>query len=171
MQTEMFWNRGVNTLWLVSRTLFFNRITRLKGSNPTWNQVAASKSADSSSSDRIPERFGRDTRPKDYDTSKDVPIKIHLDEAKGDNDLVTLHNIIYYLYTGCVNRDVLQCVEDAHRYKSQPGFPAQPYLFYKKAKKFLIDDLTQHAFGVLRETLTARNVVERLFAGPDDLRL
>lgn len=112
-------------------------------------------------------------RPE-VDETVEGPINIHLEVEKDDIDLATLHNIIYYLYTGCVNLGWERvCEEDAHRYEPFPsGLPvrADPFLLYKNAKKFLIDDLAQHTFEVLREELTPEHVVERLFTGQDDLR-
>jgi hypothetical protein len=156
-----------------------------KGFKPTWNQAAVSLAADSSPSDEPPDKVDGGTRPKkrirldddvdtlNDDTPTDVPIEIHLDQEKDDIDYTTLHNIVYYLYTGCVNIDFPFSDEDVLRYAYPFGFPApaDPFLLYKNAKKFLVDGLTHHAFEVLRETLTPQNVVERLFRGPDDLRL
>jgi hypothetical protein len=161
----------------MSDRLLYRKANNFKGFQPEWNQGAAPLPVDSSSAEEIPEnsdhgirRSKRIRRDQDAD---DAPIEIHLDQEKDDIDFVTLHNILYYLYTGCVNLPFTVCPGDAERYVDPPGFPdpADPFLVYKNAKKFLMDDLAHHAFEVLRETLTPANVIERLFGGPDDLRL
>jgi hypothetical protein len=149
-----------------------------QGFKPLWNQAIGSLTPDSLSS---PENSADHTHPNKRirldDDADDMPadalIEIHLDEEKDDIDIVTLHNIVYYLYTGCVNIKFPLPYEDDFRYVRPVGFPppADPYLLYKNARKFLIDGLTHHTFEVLWETLRPENVIDRLFSGPNDLRL
>jgi hypothetical protein len=144
------------------------------GCRPAWNEGSSSPSARSSTSDDAPEKSDPCTPPNkrcrlDGDKLDDERIEIHLRQDKDDMDLPTLHNIVYFLYTGCVNLNFQPCKEDIDRYEFPPGFPApvDHFLLYKNAKKFLIDDLAKYTLEVLKET---ENVGERLFRGHDDLR-
>src|SRR5579862_2349124 len=80
-------------------------------------------------------------------------------------DFETLHNILYYLYTGCVNLHV-----GARDYPNgvtshPPGFPPSPcpFTLYKNAKKYCIEPLSEFCLKYLKESLTCYNVVDRLF--------
>jgi hypothetical protein len=192
MRVERYWKTGANTLQQVTHTWLFIRTltTNSLGFKPSWNQ--GSSPASSTTAEKAPAKSNGRTRPNKRRTPPDKPpprsnkricisgdktvegpIEVHLDQEKDDIDLVTLHNVIYYLYTGCVNLGFRGCDDDLHRYEPlPPGFPneADPFLLYKNAKKFLIDDLAQYTFEVLRETLTPEIVVEYLFTGVDDLR-
>jgi hypothetical protein len=97
---------------------------------------------------------------------------IRLDDSEDDIYFVTLHNILYYLYTNCVN---LRLGRDEYRpnQTSHPlGYPDRPDPFelYKSAKKFLMTSLSDYCFKYLKVSLTSSNVTRRLFSRDCELR-
>ena len=99
---------------------------------------------------------------------------IYMDKVADDIDFITMHNILYYLYTGCVNlrlrfskREEFPPDQIAH----PDGYPpkAEPLSLYKNAKKLLLDDLKDYCIKYLKATLSVNNVSKRLFARDEDL--
>lgn len=87
---------------------------------------------------------------------------ISLASPDDDIDFVTLHNILYYIYTGCVNL----ILGKSRRYETLPeGFPPKPdpFMLHRNAEKFLLTKLKDHCFRYLKGTTTGSNVAERLF--------
>lgn len=88
--------------------------------------------------------------------------KIRLDSPDDDDiDYVTLHNILYYLYTGYVN-----LVPRFIRNISHPeGFPeeANASSLYRNADRFMLWALRERCYKYLKATTDASNVAERLF--------
>ena len=68
---------------------------------------------------------------------------IYLDEPADDIDFVTLHNILYFIYIGCVNLPLLE--EDQIEEPFPEGYPdeADPFRLYKNADKFLLPALKE----------------------------
>ena len=86
---------------------------------------------------------------------------VHLDDPEDDIDFVTLHNILYYIYTGVVN---------LHTSAPDPqelphGYPEEPDLYelYRNADKFLLPELKETCLEFIEAALTPTRVVEWLF--------
>jgi hypothetical protein len=90
---------------------------------------------------------------------------ISMDRPEDDINFITLHNILYYLYTGCVNLRFESAKYPHKKTSHPPGYPLQPDPFelYKNAKKFLIKPLSDYCLQYLEVSLTPRNVIKRLF--------
>jgi hypothetical protein len=88
---------------------------------------------------------------------------IYLDDPVHDIDFVTLHNILYFIYTGCVN---LPFPPDEPDIDPLPeGYPdvPDPFRLFRNADKFLLLSLKERCYFHLEKSLTISNVVERLF--------
>lgn len=84
-----------------------------------------------------------------------------MDDPKDKIDFVTLHNILYYLYTGCVNLHL-----GDHGIISLPkDYPDVPDAFtlYQVADKLLLDSLKHRCFRYLETSMTPFIISERLF--------
>jgi len=88
-----------------------------------------------------------------------------MDDPADEIDFVTLHNILYYLYTGCVNLRVGGAEYPPNKTSHPPGYPDAPgaLQLYKNANKYLLSSLSAYCLRYLRATLTPSNVAERLF--------
>ena len=77
-----------------------------------------------------------------------------------DVDYTTMHNILYYLYTGRVNLHLYMNEEEA-----PIGYPdaADPFLLYRAANMYMLKDLEDRCVQYLQSTCTPVNVIERLF--------
>ena len=86
---------------------------------------------------------------------------IYMDDPKDKIDFVTLHNILYYLYTGCVNLHL----GDPGPISLPEGYSDKPdaFMLYQCADKLLLDSLTQRCFRYLKASMTPLNISERLF--------
>ena len=69
----------------------------------------------------------------------------------------TLHNLLYYMYTGKVNLHIGQ----GQAYLCP--IATEPFELYRKATKFGLDQLAARCLHYLRSTLTPMNVCGRLF--------
>ena len=88
---------------------------------------------------------------------------IYLDDPADDIDFVTLHNILYFIYIGCVN---LPFTEDESEDDPLPeGYPDEPdpFCLFRNADKFLLSSLKERCYFHLECDVTPQNVVERLF--------
>ena len=88
---------------------------------------------------------------------------ISMDSLADGIDFVTLHNILYFIYSGIVN---LIVDDGGPKYKSiPPNFPSAPNPFdlYRTAEKLLLDTLKDRCFRHLKDTTTTYNAAERLF--------
>jgi hypothetical protein len=87
---------------------------------------------------------------------------IYFDEAKDDIDYVTLHNILYFIYIGCVN---LPFTKDGAEEKHPDGYPGIPDAFrlFRSAHKFKLPLLRDRCLFYLDQGLTPQIAVERLF--------
>jgi hypothetical protein len=83
-----------------------------------------------------------------------------MEDPKDDIDFVTLHNILYFIYIGCVNLPFSKRDEPLPE-----GYPdeADPYLLFRNANKFLLPSLKKLCYYNLKHNVTATNVAERLF--------
>jgi hypothetical protein len=86
-----------------------------------------------------------------------------LDDPADDIDFVTLHNILYYIYIGCVNLPFPQ--DEPDNDPLPEGYPDVPDAFrlFRNADKFLLSDLKERCYLHLKHGITIKNVVERLF--------
>jgi len=90
--------------------------------------------------------------------------EIYLDKPEDDIDFVTLHNILYFIYIGCVNLPKFPHDEK----DSEPlpeGYPdeADPFRLYRAADKFLLPALKEHCYIHLQHGVTVENVADMLF--------
>jgi hypothetical protein len=83
-----------------------------------------------------------------------------MEDPEDDIDFVTLHNILYFIYIGCVNLPLPERDDD-----DKPGYPAQPdpFLLFRSADKFLLPTLKELCLFNLQHDVTSANVAERLF--------
>jgi hypothetical protein len=81
--------------------------------------------------------------------------------SKTDVDFVTLHNALYYIYTGVANLGSLSDLFDA----PPEGFPekADPFCLAQLARKFCLKELEEDCAFELKNGITVDNVAERLF--------
>jgi hypothetical protein len=88
---------------------------------------------------------------------------IYLDNAADDIDFATLHNILYFIYIGCVNLPFPQ--EEAEDDPLPEGYPDEPdpYRLFRNANKFLLPSLKERCYFHLKYGVTPKNVTERLF--------
>jgi len=103
--------------------------------------------------------------------NEDGRLVIRFDDPEDDIDFITLHNLIYYLYTGCVNLRVGTVEYFRKETCHPPGYPEKPDAFdlYKNAKKYLLPKLSDHCFRYLTATLSVSSITERLFRDDDEL--
>jgi len=96
------------------------------------------------------------------DTSDSRQI-IYFTEQEDDIDFVTLHNILYFIYIGCVNLPFPD--EEADSRHLPDGYPkeAEPFRLFRAADRFLLPTLKERCFSHLSHGVTTENVVERLF--------
>lgn len=71
----------------------------------------------------------------------------------------TLHNLLYYFYTGQVNLHV----DGIHTNYGNCPEVSDAFELYRKAKKYQIKDLTQRCYLYLISTLNTSNICSRLF--------
>lgn len=83
-------------------------------------------------------------------------------EPEDDIDFFTLHNVLYFIYTGTAN---LREMSEDHLYEFPEGFPERPDLFrlYRNADKFLLPTLKSYCYTNLKHAVNPENVAERLF--------
>ena len=110
-----------------------------------------------------PEWRGNDAQAPESESNNRTHL-IDLDEEVDDIDFVTLHNILYYIYTGCVNLHYTN--DDLESHNLPKGYPAEPdpVRVYRNADKYLLPDLKDRCCNHIRLTLTPENVAEKLFS-------
>jgi hypothetical protein len=89
---------------------------------------------------------------------------LYMDHDTDEIDFVTLHNILYYIYTGCVN---LFQPNIRNPLPNLPkGYPdqADPVSLFRNADKFMLPELRDRCYKHLQFSLTVENVAERLFS-------
>jgi hypothetical protein len=87
---------------------------------------------------------------------------ISMEDPEDDIDFVTLHNILYFIYIGCVNLPLPKRDDDE---PLPEGYPDQPDIFmlFRNADKFLLPALKERCLFNLEHDITSANVAERLF--------
>jgi hypothetical protein len=86
-----------------------------------------------------------------------------LDDPADDIDFVTLHNILYFIYIGCVNLPFPQGSEpDDPLPEGYPDEP-DPFHLFRNADKFLLPALKERCYFHLEHGVTIKNVAELLF--------
>jgi hypothetical protein len=83
---------------------------------------------------------------------------LYLDQP-GDPDYVTLHNILYYIYTESIHLPGLKPVDAPQDYPEL----ADPFSVYCNAHKFSLPGLQELCLDYLKTSLTPESVSERLF--------
>lgn len=88
---------------------------------------------------------------------------IYLDDPADDIDFVTLHNILYFIYIGCINLPFPH--EESDDDPLPEGYPDEPdpYRLFRNADKFLLPSLKERCYFHLEHGITHKNVAERLF--------
>ena len=83
-----------------------------------------------------------------------------------DVDFITMHNILYYLYTGCVNLHFL--VDNSQEFEG-PGYPdeADAFLLFRAANMYMLEGLEDRCYHYLSATCSSENIIERLFETPE----
>ena len=89
---------------------------------------------------------------------------IYMDDPADDIDLITLHNILYFIYTDCVN---LHLPAELFSYNLPEGYPSppDPFALYRNAEKFLMPNLKARCYNHLKIGVATTNVCDRLFQG------
>ena len=101
----------------------------------------------------------------DVDRTLDTRQLIYMNDPNDEIDLVTLHNILYYLYTGSVNLH-LGGVTDIPLPEGYPPV-ANAFNLYRTAEKLLLTQLSELCLRYLKTTTSSSNVSKRLFS--DDI--
>ena len=85
---------------------------------------------------------------------------IHID----DIDFVTMHNLLYFLYTGHANLHYEKSNVKGDLGKNPEGYPppADPFSLYRAANMYLVEELEARCYRFLTSTCTATNICERL---------
>ena len=106
------------------------------------------------------------TNPESISPYPERRVTLYFNDPADDIDFVTLHNIIYYIYTKSVNLRISGIraypANDKDLIAGHPTSP-DPFDLYRNAKKFLLDPLAEYCFDYLRMSTTGFNVHERLF--------
>ena len=86
-------------------------------------------------------------------------------DPEDDVDYVTLHNVLYYIYTGTVNLHIRPAEQQNFDISHPDGYPEEPdpYCLYRNADKFLLPFLKDRCYAHLKHSVTPENVAERLF--------
>jgi hypothetical protein len=86
-----------------------------------------------------------------------------LDDPADDIDFTTLHNILYFIYIGCVNIGPPNNPQDVDPHPE--GYPNEvdPFSLFRHADKFLLPSLKEICFRNLQYASTVKNIAERLF--------
>jgi len=84
-----------------------------------------------------------------------------------DIDFVTMHNLLYFLYTGCVN---LHHNPDSVQsdLRNPDGYPdaVDAFSMYRAANMYLLEELEDRCYRYLISTCSPENICERLFSNP-----
>src|SRR5271170_3774097 len=99
-------------------------------------------------------------------TTTDSRLIVYFNTEDDDIDFVTLHNLIYWMYTNSVNlRDRGLCPFPANDTALVTGHPAEADAFdlYRNAKKLLLDPLQDYCFDYLKRTAYDFNIIDRVF--------
>jgi hypothetical protein len=111
--------------------------------------------------------------PAQTNTTTDSRLVLYFNTPHDDIDFITLHNIIYYIYTHSVNlRARGRRILPSHDKTLLPGHPhpAEAFNLYRNSQKFLLDPLTDYCFEFLKRSTTYVNVTERLFRPDAELQ-
>jgi hypothetical protein len=87
---------------------------------------------------------------------------IYLDEVADDIDFVTLHNVLYFIYIGCVNLPFSKNAPKEDHPEGYPGVPEATCLF-RNAHKYQLPLLKDRCLFYLDQGITPELAVERLF--------
>jgi hypothetical protein len=103
-------------------------------------------------------------------TTTDSRLVVYFNTEDDDIDFVTLHNLIYWMYTNSVNlrgRGLhhLPAQLPANDTALVAGHPAEadPFDLYRNAKKLLLEPLRDYCFDYLKRSTYNFNIINRLF--------
>jgi hypothetical protein len=104
------------------------------------------------------------------DTQLEQRTIIHVD----DIDFDTMHNLLSYLYTGCVNLHYLSrksicssAFEEEDDLDLEYPERADAFLLYRAANMYMVEELENRCYDYLRSTCTGENIIDRLFNTPE----
>jgi len=86
-----------------------------------------------------------------------------LDQPEDDIDFVTLHNILYFIYIGCVNLPFFKDEKDVEPLPEGHPEEADPFRLFRAADKFLLPSLQEQCYFHLQHGVTVENVSDMLF--------
>jgi len=137
---------------------------------PEWT---SNKIKSESDFNRPPSSSQVTSAPAQTNATTDPRLVLYFNTPHDDIDFITLHNIIYYIYTQSVNlRARGRRLLPSHDTTLIPGHPhpADAFDLYRNSKKFLLDPLAEYCFEFLKRSTTYLNVMERLFRPDAELR-
>lgn len=84
-----------------------------------------------------------------------------------DIDFVTMHNLLYFLYTGCVNLHHNPDLLPANLHHPD-GYPdvVDAFSMYRAANMYLLEELEDRCYRYLVSTCSPKNICERLLGNP-----
>jgi hypothetical protein len=80
-----------------------------------------------------------------------------------DVDFVTMHNILYFLYTGCVHLHHKSSSDVVYAQSAGYPPPVDASALYHAANMYLLEPLEERCYRYLTSTCTLNNICERLF--------
>ena len=80
------------------------------------------------------------------DEANDDRQVVYMDDPEDDIDFVTLHNILYYIYSGSINMHIKR--EGDQDYEFPEGYPEEsdPFCVFRNADKFLLTSLKELSY-------------------------
>jgi hypothetical protein len=104
-----------------------------------------------------------DTSGSSSSDTSDIRPVLDFTHPEDDIDFVTLHNILYFIYIGCINLPFAPPEADSEPLPE--GYPdeADPFRLFRAADRFLLPTLKERCFLHLEHGVSTKNVVERLF--------
>jgi hypothetical protein len=81
-----------------------------------------------------------------------------------DFDFATMHNLLYFLYTGYANLHYRPTTHDEHFEGLPLGYPppVDPFTLYQAADMYLVEALKERCYRYLTLTCTTQNICQRL---------
>ena len=97
-----------------------------------------------------------------FQRNPDKRMIIFFDDPANDIDFVTLHNILYFIYIGCVN---IPFMMEGRKRPLPQGYPKEvdPFKLFRLADMFRMPELKEICFLALEMDMTPHNVTKILF--------
>lgn len=167
---------SANSEYFECRKLNLSSEFMIPGLKPEWREKASNSETSSDtgglssskvfSTTKISQLPSSPSSHEPFNSSTDVSSEIrqviHMADPEDDIDFVTLHNILYYIYTGTAN---LHIRHEDDGISFPEGYPAEPdpYRLYRNADRFLLPSLKERCYTHLKHGVTPESVSERLF--------